>query len=113
MAFLARRGAWGWVDLFVSLSFLSHILLSLHVAFAVSCDLRTRLILDGREILRYYLEKASSITDALSVVPLVTQIMTLANPDNRSIELVAKYVRYSRFVRLIAIAMKLFEAANR
>ena len=55
-------------------------LLSVHVGFVVTYNLQKKIVLDGRQLLKYYLKKGSAVLDTLSVIPWIAQV---GRPTNK------------------------------
>jgi hypothetical protein len=96
--------AWTVLDLTGSCIYVLDIIAEFHIGFMVRWDSEYVIIKDGLEVFKFYLTKSTFFLDFLASLPIILQILFVAQPSYGSNTTAVRLLQLLRLLRLLRVA---------
>lgn len=99
----SKVNAWTILDLIGSGVFVLDIFMEFHIGFMVRWDTENVTILDGLEVAKFYVLQGSFLVDFFASVPIIIQIMFIADSSYGSNSSAVRLLQLLRLLRLLRV----------
>lgn len=110
-----RVNTWTILDLIGSSVFILDIFMEFHIGFMVRWDTENVTILDGLEVAKFYIFEGTFWVDVLASIPVVLQILFIAEPsygENSNAVRLLQLLRLLRLLRVISLIVRMGQVSQ-